>query len=424
MHNEEFTRHVTFMINKSVKVLIYPKSEANSASVGFFLHTGALNENRKQAGIAHVLEHMMFKSSRTYTTAQISQQLSQLGANHNASTSWDQTNYRATVPYNNLENMIRLYADMLLHPLFRADELKTEKGAIIQEINMYKNKYDILVRQLSWQGLYGVSTNNRLRSHDFLIGTEESVNAVTSEDLHTRHNKHAPMTICIVGKVDVDRILKLLNDLFAKEWKGSAVSKDKCPPCETDSVTVHRATDQCHICETIDMSGIQYPDDRAVALDVLAQIYGAIGNSRVYNEIREKRGLAYNAQAYAPMYSWGSQLITYVGCDDKNKIMVQVILDDIQHKLMDKRVPERELEQAKNALIGDALISSDDIPYMMLVSGSIFDRNHGLVHDPHRYANAIRSITASDVQEMAKAVFSDAPKCMARVDPYGKIGEK
>lgn len=183
----------TVRIRDNVDIIIYPRPDAYSAAVNFWLLSGGVNETRQEAGISHVLEHMMFKSCEGMTTAQISHEFTKLAAHYNASTDWDMTNYRATVPASNLEAIIRLYARLLNTPLFKESELETEKGAILQELNMYKNKYDVLSMDCATQGLYGNPDNKRNRFNDFLIGTEKSVKSITSAQLHKRHSRRCPL---------------------------------------------------------------------------------------------------------------------------------------------------------------------------------------------------------------------------------------
>ena len=249
---EEFVQR---NLPNGVRIIVYPKKDVLTAAFGIFVKTGGWCEKADtESGIAHVIEHMMFKSTKTMSTEKLNNAFDELGAENNAFTDWDRTVYHAVVPYHNLDGLIRLMSEMVRTPLFLNEELKTEKGAILAEVRRYNDEHDEKAMERAQFNLF----NKCDRFRDPLIGIEEQIEKMTGDDLFRFYNREyiaGNITLCVVGNCDVVNTINLLSDLWSdmNDREVYPFDEPKSNTCELEYDKLYRNTEQVHVCEMVNV---------------------------------------------------------------------------------------------------------------------------------------------------------------------------
>jgi len=385
-----------------VRILLYPRPGAMSFSIGVFVKTGAWDEKPSQAGIAHCIEHMLFRSSKFKTTKQIADHFASLGAETNAFTDWDMTVYHATAPSTNAEAVVADLTSMIRYPKFDEKEFDVERKAILSEIARMNDDHYVMTSETAHTRLF----SQEKRFSGTIIGTEETVNKLTVDDLKNFHKKHyVASNICIVavGGMDATRLGTFILGQWSDLRRG-ATSMVSVKSSEAGSNLLFRESQQVHMSQHIRYE-VQPLSREWYSLEVLTAIYSGGMHARLNREIRDKHGLAYATYGYASSYGRTTvEFTTYVGTDVKNVAKARDIVSRIQMDLADNKVSRAELNRAKNVLCGECQIMHDKFPLFMRLAGSRFlFYNEAL--DANEYIRKLGSITSEDVRAVAQEVF-------------------
>lgn len=224
------------------------------------------------------------------------------------------------------------------------------------------------------------------------------------------------MTIAVAGQVgNIDAVVRLLVECF-KDWNAPKKKMGTIATgCDVTKIT-NRNIDQAHVAEVRDLPDIKWGSREHIVLRVLDTIYGASDSSRLYTEIREKRGLAYCACGGESYYAFSIHQRTYVATEKDKAWEVLKIVRDIQHDLMNKKVSASELRRVKNTMIGSMFIGFDNPGTVALCAGSQY-LGAGTILEPNEYSRVCESVTAEEVREMARKVFTCKGNCTAVVEP-------
>lgn len=395
-------------LTNGLPVLLYPRPDMLTASVGFLVQVGALNEDPKVAGIAHVIEHMQFKSTPNRTTTEIMSKFAELGAVANAHTGWDHTLFFARMPFPNLHDTIAVFADMLKHPQYLDEEFKTEKGAILSEIKRCKDEHE----RSTMEHAQGELFRGAKRFSGSVIGTEETVTNLTRDDLFKFHTEkyHANnYVICVVGRFDERQLMDQLQKEFGDL---------KCLQTETFNLVpvngragdiFNQEMEQVHFDQVQSAFMDQY-SRAATVLELLMHIYGSGMQSRLFREIREKRGLAYHACGIIDWTGLGRGLDqlacchTFIGTDAKKIDQTVQLVQTIQTGLCEHEVPENELTEAANHLVGTMMAEHDNNQQLMM--HAIIDYGQtGKVYNVFPMIEQLNSVTAPEILKTAQYLF-------------------
>lgn len=398
---------IKHVLDSGITVLIYPRQECLTAAFGIFVRAGGWNENPKtESGISHVIEHMMFKSSGWGTTKEMSDEFARLGADDNAYTDWDNTVYHARVPYQNLSDLIRLVSSMVRYPLFKESELETEKGTILAEVRRVNDDHMGKTSEEACRNLFAKDE----RFQDHLIGVEEQIKNMTRDDLVRYHNQwYNPenLVLVVVGRCEPYKVLDQLRILWDGMNKPAPVVARMLEATKTGVNEIYRDSEQVHIIDALYTDRYRVSDPGAMARCILTQIYGGGMNSRLFQEIREKRGLAYASFAYNNFYGKYSLLTqAYVGTNEKSKDQVLKLITEIKDSLCQKKVDEKELERAKNTVIGLAMVQHDSNISMLTAAGSYFLQSENEAYDVFDFIDRIKNVSADAVRDAAIEAFS------------------
>jgi predicted Zn-dependent peptidase len=328
-----------------------------SAAIGYWIGVGSRDETEARAGVSHFIEHLLFKGTSRYTGLEIAELFDELGGELNAATSREHTMVYARVPESHVETAMDVMGDMVFSPLF--EELDSERAVVLEEIAMYDDTPQELVHDLIGEAVFGSHALGRP-----VIGTAEVISTVTRRALRTFHRTYySPGNIVVAGAgcIDHDRLVALVQkavDQRADLEPGKPRVRPPLAKVPKPSLRFQRKdTEQYHVC--LAAPGVSRSDRRRFAASILDAILGGSASSRLFQEIREKRGMAYSVYSFLSQYADTGQFGIYVGTREDNLTEAIAIAVDQIADIASGNVPERELRRAQENLKGRLLLSME-----------------------------------------------------------------
>lgn len=383
-----------------------------SVAVGCWIDTGTRDEGPNEAGAAHFLEHLLFKGSERVSARQISETFDAIGAQSNAFTSKEYTCFWARLLDSELDTGLDLLAEMLQRPAFRETEIDSERQVVIEEINMNEDDpSDVAVEAFISEIFAG---------HDLerpVLGTRESITGMSPRDIAgywARRYGSETAVVSAAGSVEHARVVEMVDKYFGS-WEAHAGSHALAAPDVTSGVNVvHRDTEQAHIVyggESIDRL-----DDGRYADSVLQHILGGGMSSRLFQKVREERGLAYAVQSFTMPFADTGAWAVYVGTTPATAHTVMEIITDEIAEVAERGVTDAELERAKGHMRGALALSMEDTNTRMIRIGraEIFGLPHLTLDE--RLAK-IDAITLGDVAGIARRTLS-GDRVLGAVGPF------
>src|SRR6476659_1072576 len=327
-----------------------------SVALGFWIPAGSRDETDAKAGVWHFIEHMLFKGSRAYTAQQIAEIFDGLGGELNAATSREHTMVYARVPDDHVQTALNVMTDMVFAPAF--SDLDSEREVVLEEIAMYEDTPQELVHDLFSQAVFGRHALGRP-----VIGTAEVISSVTKRVLSTYHRQMyagGNVVIAAAGNIEHNKFIRMLAKAQSQQRPPAGGPRVRRPLVKAPPPGFRFAkkdTEQYHVC--VGAPGIARSDPRRFAASILDSILGGSASSRLFQEIREKRGMAYSVYSFASQYTDTGQIGVYLGTREDNlaealKITAEQIAD-----IAGGNVPARELQRAKENLKGRILLSME-----------------------------------------------------------------
>ncbi len=324
-----------------------------SVALGLWVRTGSRNETVPQAGVSHFLEHLLFKGTERFSAIEIAEKLDGLGASVNAATGKETTHLHARFLDEHTEEVFDLLAEMLLAPTY--PEVDSEREVVLEEIAMYEDEPQDRVHDILAEAVFGEHPLGRR-----VLGEAEVISSVPVPQIEAYRSARytgANIVVGAAGHVDHARIAALSERLVspgAGEGGGQAtVGTDE----EARLRFYAKDTEQYHIC--FGAPGIVRSDERRYALAVLDSIFGGSSSSRLFREVREKRGLAYSVGSYNEQYTDAGMVATYVGTREENVEEACSIIGTELARLRSEPVSDAELARAKESVKGRLVLSSE-----------------------------------------------------------------
>jgi predicted Zn-dependent peptidase len=400
-----------------LRILTAPMPHAQSVSCFVMLAAGSRYEERESNGIAHFAEHMFFKGTEKRPTSRdITSQIDAIGGEFNAFTGKEYTGYYVRCASEFRDVALDVLVDMLRHSKFEPEEIEREKGVIVEEMNMYFDTprdyiggvYDTLLygdQPLGWD----------------IIGTKDTIREASRDTFMSyldRWYKPARMVVGIGGKVEDDivaRVTELLGDIAPEETGTPAPVQVNG---DNGSARVHlhtKQSDQAHICLGVRSYPLEHPD--RYALQLLATVLGGGMSSRLFTEVRERRGLAYYVFGTNNSYTDAGSLYSQAGVDI-NRIddAVSTIVTELK-RIVDEKVPQEELDKARASAKGRFVLQLES-PHGTIMFGLRREVLEGRAAEPADVLAGLDAVTADDVQRVAQDVIGSNGLNLALIGPF------
>lgn len=400
------------VLPNGLRVITEPMPSLRSVAVGCWVDTGTRDEEPPEAGASHFLEHLLFKGSERLSARAIAETFDSIGAESNAFTSKDYTCFWARLLDQDLPTGLEVLAEMIQSPAFRQPEIDAERSVVIEEINMNEDDPSDVAFEQFTQAVFAGHPLERP-----VLGTRESIRGMTRDDIAgywDRRYTAGSTVVAMAGSVEHDQVVKLVDSLFG-DWSGDAIDHHTSPADPKPHVrVVTRPTEQAHL--VLGGAGIDRADERRWAFQVLHHVLGGGMSSRLFDEIREKRGLAYAVysfrMAHADAGAWG----VYVGTTPGQAETALELIGAELAKVMDEGITIEELDRAKGAMRGALALSLEDANSRMVRLGR--DELTGAPHHSvdERLAQ-LEAVTLEDVHAIAAELFS-GPRVMGAVGPF------
>lgn len=403
-------------LKNGLRILTVPMQGTQTATVLLMVNAGSRFESEKQAGLSHFIEHMLFKGTeKRPTTQDISEELDAIGGEFNAFTSKDKTMYYAKTDSKHIGTAFDVLADMFLNSKIEQKEIKKESGTILQELSMYEDDPRRMVGDKIEELLYKNSTLGRE-----IIGYKKTIKKFARKDFITYMKKHynaSGTVVCVAGKFEEKEIIKKVQAYLGNMAKGKITNFEKVVEKQkTPQVGIKfKKTDQTHF--IIGNRAYRQGHKDRYALSLLAVILGGNMSSRLFLEIREKRGLAYSVRTGIDTYQDCGYIATQAGVEHgKLEKTIDVILKEYK-KIATEKVGEKELRKAKDFVKGKGVMefeASEEVA-MFFIDQEFHKEKILTLKEVFAKVDAV---TADDILRVAKDVFKSNKLNVAVIGPH------
>lgn len=399
-------------LSNGITVVMETMPYLKSASFGVWVKVGSANEDESNNGIAHMIEHMMFKGTKNRTARQIADEMARIGGNLNAFTSKECTSYYATALSEHLPMAIRIIGDMLNNSLIDEKALKKEKSVILEEIDMYEDSPEDLGHDMLQQKIWRGHPLGYIISGKKTVVRKVSRNQILEfmDTFYTGEN----IIISIAGNFDQQEILSLVEEEFGKiRPKGI---KDYIYPGKPDYHKVvckrHKDIEQLHI--NIAFNCISYISEERFAFSVINSILGGSGNSRLFQKVREEAGLTYSIYSYGSSYRDTGLLHIYAAMNPGQKdTVINMIYDEIEN-LKKNGITSDELTMTKEQIKTELILGSEGAKNMMNANGKSM-LNMGRLVSLNELIDRIDRVSIDDVTDFANKYLDISNSSMSLV---------
>ncbi|HRN70099.1 MAG TPA: pitrilysin family protein [Candidatus Woesebacteria bacterium] len=416
-------------LENGLPVILINTKAFPSVTTMVLVGAGSRYENTKNNGIAHFFEHMAFKGSKTYPDAfTISSTIDRLGGVFNAFTSKDHTGYWVKAPNSHFGKVIDVLSDMILHPKLLQEEIDREKNVIVEEINMYEDMPSRKVSDIFDDLLF----NGHPLSYD-IAGTTKTVTNFTrktfTDYIDTYYHPHNAVIVVAGGltqKVNIDSpevtedwyLQQIQNKFNAWKPKKKHTFEKFINNQTKPAISVkYKKTEQAHF--SLGFKAFSFKDDRRHILSVLSAILGGGMSSRLFMEVRERRGLCYYISTGRDLYEDTGYIVTQAGVtNNKEKLQesINVVLKE-HTKIANGEVTDEEVEKAKEMLKGRFLLSIEDSHDVASLIGTKYLLDNRIVY-PEDTLEHIEQVTKADIINLAKELFIPATLNIAVIGPF------
>ncbi|MFT9498290.1 M16 family metallopeptidase [Anaerosolibacter sp.] len=394
-----FERH---KLSNGVRVIVEHIPHVKSVSLGFWIGVGSIHENSKNNGISHFIEHMLFKGTTNRTAKQIAESIDSIGGQLNAFTSKECTCYYAKVLDSHLPIAVDVLSDMLFNSTFIDIEIEKEKSVVLEEINMYEDSPDDLVHDLLSKITF---SNHSLGSP--ILGTNQTVGQFHREMIleYVANNYTCDnIVVSVAGNIDQQLLLSLLEEKFAQYTNKIKVPDTiEIPNFTKNSGHRYKDIEQLHFC--IGLKGIPQGHKDLYPLLVMNNVFGGSMSSRLFQNIREDKGLAYSVFSYPSSYSRVGMMTIYAGINPNQLLEVTKLISEEMSNMKEKGLTEEEFYKSKEQLKGNYILGLESTSSRMTSMGKselLLNR----VFTQKEILDKIDSVTMEDVCRVTHDIFN------------------
>jgi predicted Zn-dependent peptidase len=407
------------VLPSGLRIVTEEVPSVRSAAIGIWVNVGSRDETPAVAGASHFLEHLLFKGTTRRTALEISATIEAVGGEMNAFTSKEYTCFYARVIDTDLPMAIDVVSDLITSSIVSALDVDAERKVVLEEIAMRDDDPSDLVHDLYAETYYGNTTLGRP-----ILGTVKSIKEMSRSSVFNYYKKkYLPqdLVVAVAGNIKHKRVVAMVEEALSRDnfldVKGAPQIRPNTPvktkPMHSVGLLT-RKTEQAHM--FYGMEGVARSDDRRFAMGVLASALGGGMSSRLFQEIREKRGLAYSVYAYAQQFSGSGQIGFYAGCNPTKAIEVVEIIREVLADVAENGMSHEEIERAKGAVRGSLVLSQEDSASRMSRIGKN-EIVYGQVMGFDDILKAIARVNPTDVREIASEYLTKSPT-LALVGPF------
>jgi predicted Zn-dependent peptidase len=403
--------HRLTTLPSGVRIVTEAMPSVRSASLGFWIGTGSRYEDEDQAGLSHLLEHLLFKGTAKYDSLEIDQIFDAMGAELNAGTGKETTSVYARVIDSHLADAFDVMADMVFQPSL--SDIDSEREVILEEIAMYDDDPQEKVFDVLGEAVFGKDPLGRA-----IIGRASVISDTPAEQIDAFHaDRYRPGNVVIAasGAVDHDALVKLAADRVPADDRLRAPSRLAPPPLGSARRRFERKdTEQFHVC--LGGVGVSRHDPRRFALRVLDTVFGGIASSRLFQEVRERRGLAYAVYSFTSGFHDTGQVGLYVGTRAENLVQALAVVGVELTRCREEPATAEELQRAKENLKGRVVLALESTGARMNRLGSEVLAGDELEPIDDIVAQ-IDAVTVEDLAELAEELWAPENLSAAGIGP-------
>ncbi|PRO65183.1 M16 family metallopeptidase [Alkalicoccus urumqiensis] len=390
-------------LNNGVRILAEEDSRVRSVSIGVWIHTGSRYENEQQAGMAHFIEHMLFKGTSRWSALDIASFFDATGGYINAMTAKEYTSFYVKVPDIHAKKALHILADMYFDSLFDEEEMEKEKQVVLEEIDMYEDTPDDLVHELLAEAAYSPHPLSKP-----ILGNESSIRGYSPQSLKAFMKQHygGKNTIISIAGSQSDELFEEAAAIFAGAVPGEKQREVAETPFSSRIKVRRKETEQAHFC--LGYEGTSLSNPKLYSLTMLNNILGGVMSSRLFQEIREDRGLAYTVFSHHEAFEDTGMLTIYAGTQEKHLQEVQDVTSSILQSLKKDGVTDREFQTVRDQLKGSLLLSMESTSAAMSrnARNEMFQQREISVEEMIRQIDQVRM---QDIKQRADELFGQKP---------------
>jgi predicted Zn-dependent peptidase len=401
-------------LGSGARVISERLPHVRSATVGFWIGAGSRDETDAKAGISHFIEHLLFKGSSRFGALEIAEIFDEMGGELNAATSREHTVVYGRVPEYHVEKALDVMGEMVFAPLL--DDLDSERAVVLEEIAMYDDTPQDLVHDLIGEAVFGRHALGRP-----VIGTAEVISTVSRRAVRTYHDSYyAPPNVVVAaaGSIDHARLVSLVEGSLARRSSavtGKPKARSRLARAPKPGLRFQRKdTEQYHVC--LGATGVSRSDPRRFAASVLDAILGGSASSRLFQEIREKRGMAYSVYSFLSQYAETGQVGIYLGTREDNLAEALEIAVDQIGEIASGNLRAGELTRAQENLKGRLLLSMESTSARMTRLGKSLVTDTEILSLDELTAE-VDAVDAATVCALAAELFEPARLSASGIGP-------
>ncbi len=388
------------VLDNGIRVVTERMPHARSIAMGVWVNVGARDETQEESGLSHFIEHMIFKGTEKRSAVQIAKELDAIGASWNAFTSKENTCYHAKVMDNYLNTAVDILSDIFLNSVFNDKEVERERQVILQEIKMLEDTPEDYVHVLLARTMWGGHSLGRC-----VLGTPQNIanfDSKTIRQFFKRAYQPERIVVSAAGNLNHARFVELVARTFEVVRRDDNFPQRLSPVMNKGITTQPKNLEQVHIC--LGIKGVSATDPRRHACAILNVILGGNMSSRLFQEVRERRGLAYSIYSFLSLYSDTGMLGVYAGVDKSNLQKVFEIISSQIKELKEKPVTASELKNAKQYLKGALYLAAENTENQMTRIAQT-EINFGRYIPLKEAENEIERVTHENILELSSDIF-------------------
>jgi len=404
-------------LDNKTKILTETVPHVRSVSIGFFVDIGSRYETPDINGSSHFIEHLMFKGTRRRSAKDIAEELDAVGGQLNAFTTKEYTCYYARVLDEHFDLAVDLLGDMLFESKFDPADVDKERNVIVEEIKMYEDTPDELVHDIFASSIW--------RGHSLgqpIIGSADVINGLSRDRLYDYYKTHynpGRMIVSVAGNISHDGVIDRLRRVFENREAKDHPRQISTPATQREIVCRSKDTEQVHL--IVGAPGLKLDHENIYVMQIINTILGGGLISRLFQEIREKRGLVYSVYSYHSSYQDTGLFGIYAGLSKQNVEEVLALVFKQVRDIQVNGVKEEEMHRAKEQLKGNLYLSLENVNTRMSRLGKS-QLYLGKVVTPEEIIEKVNKVTISDIQELAKEVLDPNGFSLASIGPWDDCG--